>query len=422
MAFVKRPHNFRDRLAIITICGAVVRLALLIHRWNRGLKLNDSLWYAAAARGLRNGQFFHALLDGTPTAEHPPLTPMLMAPVSFLPAPVQGQRLTTTLFGIALGALVGVLGKKLFDERVGLIAAIIAAVYPNMFVHDGVVMSGSIALVLVVVWMLALIRLLDGPTLRRAALVGLTAGLAALTRSELLLVCFASMIATLWHRRDRATWLRAGVIGAATLATILPWTIANLGRFERPVFLSTNDGTTLLGSYCDLGFNGENKGGWSLLCVLDDQGTDDASIRSERQRRQAMVYAYHHKRQLPGVMLARFGRMVDLYGVRDMVQGDFGEDQERPLAWAGVFCWFVLAPLAAFGVVGSRRRTLGILMTPVAIVLITTFVFYGSHRLRVPMEPTVVLLAAVTIGRLLRRRTAADEATGGAGDLVLPTP
>jgi len=419
---VQRFHTFRDRLALITVFGALIRIGLLIHRWNRGLKLNDSLWYAAAARGLRHGEFFHALLDHRPTAEHPPLTPILMAPLSFLPDPVQGQRLTTTLFGIAAVALIGILARKLFGDRVGLIAAIVAAVYPNLFVHDGLVMSESIAVVLVAVWMLALIRLLDGPTLGRAALVGLAAGLAALTRSELLLFCVASIIATLWHQRTRATWLRAIVIGATTLATILPWTIANLGRFERPVFLSTNDGTTLLGSYCDLGFNGENKGGWSLLCVMDDQGTDDASVRSARQRRQAMVYAYHHKRQLPGVMLARFGRLIDVYGVRDMVQGDFGEDQERPLAWAGVASWFVLAPLAAFGVAGARRRTIGILMTPVVIVLITTFVFYGSHRLRVPMEPSVVIFAAVTVSRLLSRRWPADEASGDAAGPELPTP
>ena len=79
----------------------------------------------------------------------------------------------------------------------------------------------------------------------------------------------------------------AGILVATAVAVLLPWVVPNLVRFERPALLSTNDGTTLLGSYCDASFFGPNKGGWTLECVFEHPTYDidvDATVRGPRQR------------------------------------------------------------------------------------------------------------------------------------------
>jgi hypothetical protein len=41
-------------------------------------------------------------------------------------------------------------------------------------------------------------------------------------------------------------------------------------------------------------------------------------------------------------------------------------------------------------------------------VAITTVVFYGAHRIRAPMEPVVVVLAAIALATIAARREAAS--------------
>ena len=44
------------------------------------------------------------------------------------------------------------------------------------------------------------------------------------------------------------------------------------------------------------------------------------------------------------------------------------------------------------------------LLTPVVGVAITTVLFYGAHRIRSPMEPVVVVLAAIALVSIAGRR------------------
>jgi hypothetical protein len=161
--------------------------------------------------------------------------------------------------------------------------------------------------------------------------------------------------------RDRL--VRPAVIVAVAALVALPWVTFNLSRFERPVTLTTNDGTTLLGSYCDGSFEGPNMGGWSLLCVVNDPEysvDEEPSVRSERQRSMAVTYARAHVRRLPLVMLARVGRSLDLYGLDSLVAQDVGEERYRWASWTGIVAWWFLAVGAVFGLRRLDSRTRGL--------------------------------------------------------------
>lgn len=390
-----------DRRLLIGIVAlaAVWRLALLVSKWGEPLKLNDSLYYSIQALQNTEGNWFAQPLSEVPGAEHPPLTVLAITPASLLPSPVDWQRATTTLFGIAAVGLIAALGWRLGGRRVGLLAAAIAAVYPNLWLSDGLVMSESIAVALVTLVLLAALHHRELFTLRSAALCGAAIGLAALARSELLVLVPLLAVVGL-ATRERRQWLaRAAALAGAAALVVLPWVAWTSARLDAPVLLSTNAGMTMLGANCPPSYYGDTIGGWSLTCLLGSDEvhgdpTESAVARSNRGRAEALAYARQHVDRVPVVAAARLLRGADLYGVGSSAAGDVGEDRPEWGVWAGIVAWWVLAPLAAVGVYRLPRGVRWVIASPALCVLVVTVAFYGSHRLRAPLEPVVAVAAS----------------------------
>ena len=411
--------GFRRVLIIIVAVGAVWRYGyLFVVKRHQGLLLNDSLYYSWQGYQLAHGVYFKDLFGVREAAEHGPLTAIVLAPVSWGSHVVFQQRFATATIGIATIALIGILGRRIGGDRVGLVAAAIAAAYPNLWINDGLVMSESLGALLVTLILLALLALLERPNTRRALLVGALFGLAVLTRSELVLAVPIAALA-IWRwvspRRDVVRLVLA--MGAATVIVIAPWVIYNMHRFEENVLLSTNDGTTLIGANCPETYSANALGGWSLYCVLDVQGPAgaDDSVRSGIQRRTAISYAKQHWTRLPLVALARLGRGADLYKVDNLVHQDVGEEKARWASWAGIVSWWMLAPLAGIGLTRTGRREATVLLVPIVLVAVTCVAFYGAHRLRLPLEPAVVVGAALFLCSLSQRRDDHSRHAGLAG-------
>lgn len=401
---------FRNALLWIVAAGAALRLVrFFVNKWNRPLLLNDSLYYSVQAHQLAHGVWFREVFSDQPGAEHGPLTSALMAIVSWGDDPVNRQRAITVLCGVATVAVVGLIARRVAGDHAGLLAAAIAALYPNLWINDGLVMSESVSSLLVALTMLALLRWIDGPNVRSAAWCGVLIGLASLARSELLLLApLAVVLMLIVGRRDeRSLGRHAIAVLAITAAVIAPWTAFNAVRFEDPVLLTTNEGPLWLGANCAESYYGAALGGWSLFCVVDahiGEHGEDASVRSAEQRRLGLSYARQHVKRWPVVVMARIGRTLDLYQVSNLVHNDVGEERERVVSWAGVVTFWLLTPLAVAGAVRLPRRHLAVLLMPVAIVLGTTVLFYGAHRIRSSAEPVIVVLAAVAASRTARVR------------------
>ncbi len=75
------------------------------------------------------------------------------------------------------------------------------------------------------------------------------------------------------------------------------------------------------------------------------------------------------------MVVKRVGRALDLFALDNMVHGDAGEERERWVSWSGIVSFWVLAPLAVFGAVRTRRRDRAVLLIPVVIALATTVSF-----------------------------------------------
>jgi hypothetical protein len=394
--------------------AAAVRGAMLAAKWRTELRLNDSLWYSAQAVKLAAGDGFVDPFYGGPSAEHGPLTPLLVAPVSWIDDPVPWQRVVMTVVGLAVVAGIGLLAHRVAGWWAAALAVTIAAVYPNLWMNDSLVMSetpAALCVVAALVLALGLVMPDDAPDgasgtpgrpAWRAVACGVVIGLAALARSELvLLVPLLGFV--VWRRTGHRPAL---LLCAGSAAVLAPWVGANLLRFERPVLLTTNDGTTLLGANCHETYYGAGIGGWSLFCVVDEGAPEgeDPGVRSARHRRLAFDYAREHAERLPLVALARVGRGLDVVGIENQVAGDVGEERYRWASWSGVVTWWVVAAVAVVGLRRIDGPARAVLLAPVIAVGITTVLFYGAHRIRSPLEPVVTVAAAVAVAGVVERR------------------
>jgi hypothetical protein len=393
--------------------GAVVRVAYFLSKWSSPLLVNDSLYYAGQAHQLLRGVWFREVFfPEHPGAEHGPLTSILMAPVSIGDDFYRWQRLVTVTTGIVLVWVIGRCATEVANRRAGVVAAFIAALYPNLWMNDGLVMSESVSMLCVGLALWAAWRLAhaaDGRAAwRAAALLGVVLGLGVLARSEL--AVFVPLV-VVWvavaRRRVQFDWRPALLALVAAGVLVSPWVVFNLTRFERPVMLTTNDGTTWLGANCDPMYGGGDAGGWTIECIVADpdyRADEEPSVRSARHRSMGLRYMADHVTEVPKVMVLRVARTLDLYGLSDLVHQDVGEERPRWAAWAGIVMFWLLAAAAAVGVRRLPRRAWSLLVIPFVVVLTTTLLFYGGHRIRSTAEPSLVILSGVAVAWWWSRR------------------
>lgn len=412
----------RDRTFLrLVLLGAAIRVAYFISKWNEPLGFNDSLYYSGQARQLAKGIWFRELIADHPGAEHGPLTSTLMAPFSWMDDFVRWQRIPTLLCGITLVWLIGRLGNRFAGRRAGLIATGIAAVTPTLWLSDALVMSESIAMLTVAAVLWFALNAAELPSRRNLVVLGVSLGLATLARSELglLIPAVAIWLALSRRRRNNEASVvirRALPVMVVAGIVLTPWVAFNLSRFENPVFLTTNEGSTWLGANCDDSWSavGPGAGGWSLLCLIDDpEGYpgEEPSVRQTRQRELAFDYIADNIRGAPRVLAARLLRTLDLYGIRDQIRGDVGEERLEWAAWIGVPAFWLMALCVPFALKRLGWRDRSLLLFPMILVVLTSVVFYGGHRIRSPAEPSLVLLAAIAVASFIERRSRVESGT-----------
>jgi len=451
---VGRVWLFRRSLLLIALGGLALRVTYVL-ALRRGEPLaNDAFFFTNGANLFAEGHGFiqpHAaigsLIEGREmveeaAADHPPLY-VLWLSIASVVDPRYGtsptvHMLWTCVLGAGTVLLCGLIGRRLAGPRTGLIAAAIAAIYPNLWLHDGMLMSEPMAIFTVCLVLWSAYRFWDDPTFGRVAWLGASCGLAALARSEFLLAIPVLVLPLVVMRLrtwpERARWLALG--SATALAAIAPWVAYNSTRFEEPVYMSTNLGVTLAAANCDSTYYGDRIGykDWacaiaaheSLQARVDNWTELDASQRDEYLRPEVTRYIRDHEKRVPLVVAARMARILKLYGVGQELDLDHRVHRhEQWVVYAGLVSWYLLAGMAvAGGVVLRRRRDVPIypLVAVASIVLLAAAFTFAQTRYRAPAEPVVVLLAAVAADAWLRRR-AARRASGHESDSEpAPTP
>lgn len=404
------------------LLGLIALGALAIRWWyaydiRDYLVQGDALTFHLVGQGLADGQgFVEHLPPGGPTAEHPPALFLLWGLVDKLGANgFLAHRMVLGAIGVGTVVLLGLLGRRIGGDRLGLVAAALAAVYPMLWTADGSLMSEGLYGCFLVGALLAATGVRARPTWQRAAVLGALISLAALTRGEglSLIVLLAIPVAIL----SRPTWAGRlklwGAALAACLVVLAPWTIFNLTRFDDPVLISTNSNGLFVGANCHETYYGELIGAWRFQCYTPRRPGEDEAQYFQRQRHIGIEYALDHTSRWPAVVAARLGRVLDVYRFDQSVF--FNSAEGRPAQWASraIRAYWVVGALALIGIVLLWRRrdrvALVVLGAPIVMVLLVGIVTYGGTRFRYAAEPSLVVLAAVTLlaaGERVARRVA----------------
>jgi 4-amino-4-deoxy-L-arabinose transferase-like glycosyltransferase len=411
-------RRFAAWLAGLAAFGLVLRLVYALVVVRDDPLIGDALQFHNFANLNADGRFFvHDRLfleQGIerPTADKPPLYPLLLTAASLLGGRSwQAHQVVGCLVGAATIVAIGLLARRVAGPRVGLLAAAMAAVSPLLVATDGSLRSESPYALLVALVLLAAVRVRERPTAGAAAAFGAVVGLAALTRGEAVLL-LALIGLPLLAPLGRAGWARLGVATAVMVAVLAPWLARSWIAFDRPVAISTNTGGLIAGANCDQTYRGPLLGQWVYDCVRPAVHVNEA-LEAAHQRAEGLRYAREHASRLPAVVGARLGRSFDVYRPRQgaalmaFFEGRNGRVAEASVAW-----WYALVVLGVVGAVVLRRRRgpVWILLAPVVVLVVVSATAYGWTRFRAGVEPGALVLAAVGLAALwppLRARAAA---------------
>jgi hypothetical protein len=376
----------------------------------------DAQYFREMAATLAAGDGFTKPTDvaqtRVPTATHPPVFSVLLGAGELVGvSEPQDQRILVSIISAAGIASVGLIGRRLAGDAVGLIATAIAAVHPLWVQPAGMLMSESVYLVAVPTALLLALRTVDTPSAVWAVATGAAIGVAALTRSEaVMLVVFlgapVGLLATgSWRRR---ALLAAALIGGALL-TLTPWVLRNAAAFDSPV-LSTNLGVTLVGSNCDSTYYGKHLGRFDVLCayggagaVLKSPPPGEHDVWAEDHydaalRETALRYVRAERGRVPTVVAARIGRTWGVFAPRHNHEYDVKEGRDPGFQAAGLLLHPLVLGMSAVGVVAVWRRPdrarWAVLAAGPLLVTVTSVAVYGSTRMRVAAEPSLAVLAA----------------------------
>jgi 4-amino-4-deoxy-L-arabinose transferase-like glycosyltransferase len=294
------------------------------------------------------------------------------------------------------------LALHLFDRRVAAIAAYVVAVFPLAWEYFGLLYAESLAIPLTT--LVLLLVLARPPTPKLAIGTGLLMGFTILVRPTSFFL-FAGMaaayvIAVGWKRG-------IGLTVAAVIAAVLvvaPWTIRNAvvtdGGF---VPLSVQDAAAY-GTFNDESANDPiYPYAWRPYlkdqpAVFSGKPVNDAVFRSKLQS-VANDYIKDHPESVPKAFFWNgLSRLWDVRRPGRAVDEVPFEGRDKAVTIAGLSMYYVLLPLALFGLWRMRRRRY--LVVPLLITALAASVVFtvaSGTRYRAPLEPTIVILAVAAL-------------------------
>jgi 4-amino-4-deoxy-L-arabinose transferase-like glycosyltransferase len=347
---------------------------------------------------------------GYPTAVWPPGYPALLAvPYKlFGHDPAYGRVLNVVAAGLSI-ALVYAIGRRLLGWQVGLIAAALLAVFPGQIFFASVLLTESVFTALLLMLLLALILLNDGPRpppLRAAMGVGLLLGAMALVRSEgtmlvLVVVVFWRLLVPSW----RALAPYAGLLLLGAALVVAPWTVRNYVTMGGFVPISSGGSHTFWAGHHANIYGEQGLGDIAAAVARERQFEEmpypERELRFERDLLdEALRYAFTHPvTELTNLRLKAYYLFRDDSSALDWIQ-------TRPTIPKGDVTtfsrlangfYYVVLVYAALGIALDRRwrdRRHVLLFLIAGVWVATHLLFLPNPRYHAPLVPVLCLAAA----------------------------
>jgi 4-amino-4-deoxy-L-arabinose transferase-like glycosyltransferase len=433
----------RHWLAAIVLVALALRLWWVIYATRPAQGLHDPAFYTVYGKSLAEGDGYRIVAgagEGEPTAYYPVGYPAALGAVFWIMYRLpfgDNEPVAAALFNVVLAvATVGLVfevARRLFDNRVGIVAAGIVALFPNLIFHTAVALTETLFNFVV---MLALLLLLWRPwssPLGRGQLFvfGVLIGFSALVRP--ISLSFLPGLGVVWLVTGFG-WRRVVhhllLIAAGTAIVMAPWTLRNAVVMNSPVLISTNFGDNLCigrhpGASGAFDFNLDATTSQSSDYCFHDLGDETRPAyeirRNDLTTDRAVDYLREHPVDELRLLFWRayytFESDADGLDAAESYRDDaFISPRNREVLETIANFWYW--SISALGLLGvpfflsrrdPRRLFFGVAMLLLAI---TPLIFFGDTRFHVPVLPLLSIAAAATVVTIRTNlaRVAGDDA------------
>ncbi len=427
--------------AALLLLALALALRLLAIEHYRYVPINDARSYLNSAAAIAKYGTYH---DGNhaaggargPSAYFPPAYAYLLSIVDKITGgPALGAetvhlaRILQALLGTATVALIGLIAWDLFGAGTALLALAIAAIYPVFIELSSVLVAENLLTVLLLAAVCAALRIRRTRTPWRWVLAtGVVVGLAALTHTNAALIAIPLALGVRgvalprWLARlpARSAKLAApATVLAVALLTVTPWLIRDAVVFHHFVPISTENGITLAGTYnassaaSDPPYRWLYYGGVPSLKGLQRDAHEMTELQlDDRLEHRALVYIEHHPLAPVNVAFHNTLRLLELEGSLAWRLSTSSIGIDTGLAHIGVLSfWLLLAVVVAGLTTRPVRRVLGraprwLWGVPLVMWLTVVLVNAETPRFREPLDPFLILLAAVAVATVGKRVSA----------------
>jgi len=416
-------------LVVILVVAAALRIAwaAFAARPPSG-SLHDPNFYLLYGEQIAHGNGYVLPFGLGPSAYYPVGYPIVLAVVDFLlihtvgDHPIGAAAAVNVVCGVAAVGLVFAIGRRLFNDAVGLVGAAITACYPNLVYHTAVALTET---VFNAVFLLFIYLVVSAPwdehrfERRRLIGLGVLLGVAVLIRPVAAPIVLALFVVWLlggfgWRR---ALAYSGALVGIGVLV-VSPWLVRNI-RVMHEATLSTNTGDNLcmsrhLGADGTFDFNNNP----CFVGFEDVARPEFETERDARNRRMAIDFVRAHPAEEMKLWWKRIwwtfrADWDGSWAAESYGDSRFLSDSTRDFVHRlGSDYYLVTLALSAVAVGlivrGKDRRDTRWLFLPmsiIAIVVVPVVATFGDIRFKVPALPLFALLAAVPIVAFVDRRS-----------------
>ncbi|HET9950876.1 MAG TPA: glycosyltransferase family 39 protein, partial [Candidatus Eisenbacteria bacterium] len=321
---------------------------------------------------------------------------------------LHAARVAQALLGGLSVLLLGLLAASLWDARVGMVAALLGALYGPAIYFDGELVSASLEVFLA---LLALWLLVEGEKRRSGAwcaAAGLAIALGAVTRPTILPFAAIAAVWLLWRRVPASA---AALFAVAALSLPAACTLRNAAVAGDPVFIASQGGINFyIGNHARAdGTTPYVPGLGSGVTATYDAPMREASRLAGRPLKESEVSAFWLSKGLefwrddPRAAAALFAKKLAMMWNRRELPNTQDQAFFGPFnSWLFRGPWLpgfaLLAPIALAAAWFERKRAAILLLYAAALTAVTA-AFFVCDRFRLPLLAFVAPLAAAGVVR-----------------------
>jgi 4-amino-4-deoxy-L-arabinose transferase-like glycosyltransferase len=332
---------------------------------------------------------------------------------------IHPARISQAVLGTITVALIGLVALELFGEIAGLIALVLAAIYPVLIELSVTLVAENLLTALVLAAVYAGLRVRRARSARTTyawvAGAGLLTGLATLTHENAIVMIFPLLVGV-WTGRPRLrarSLVAPALLIVATVLMVLPWTIRNAVVMHHFIPISDETGITLVGTYNTASAHDPQLPyKWRIFygipgerTLIHEESTLTEPEMSGRLESQALDYISAHPLSPFAVAFHNTLRMFELEGTFAWQSSASAVSLPDNTARVGIASFWVLCVLALAGGFTKLARSAPkwIWWVPILLAITVVLVNVETPRFREPIDPFLILLAAAGLATALGR-------------------